>query len=117
MVTRPDVVDAGPAVLTEAAAGRASGFVRRRSKLDGAAFAPARGFGWLANPAATLEERAQVAAALGVRISPRGLAAAAGAVVAAEPAAIPLLQRLNGVHVRDSTTIRLADAPAGTWPG
>jgi hypothetical protein len=135
MVTIPEVAAALREVLgpTADAAARAAGFVRRRSKLTGAVFAQALVFGWLANPDATLEELAQVAAALGVRLSPQGLdqrftaaaaaglervlAAAAGALVAAEPAAIPLLRRFQGVHVQDSTTIRLPDALAGAWPG
>src|SRR5579871_4992135 len=91
---------------TAEALGRSSGFVQRRSKLGGAAFAQTLVFGALANAQAALPELAQVAAAVGVAISPQGLdqrcteaaavfleqllGAAVREVVAAEPVAIPL---------------------------
>lgn len=123
------------AVLTEtaAAAGRSTGFVTRAGKLDGASFVQTLVFGWLADPAASLHQLTQIAAALGVAISPqaldqrftraaatlleRVLAAAAGAAVAADPVAVPLLRRFAGVLVQDSTTVALPDALAEVWPG
>jgi Transposase DDE domain len=119
---------------TAEAAAHDSGFVRRRSKLTGAAFVQALTFGWLDNPEATLEELAQAAATVGVRISPQGLdqrftrraadcllrvlQAAVTRVLAAEPVAIPILQRFaGGVCALDSTTIALPDALAALWPG
>lgn len=108
-------------------------FVRRSSKLGGAEFCQTLVFGWLANPAATLEELAQTAAALGVTITAQGLdnrftapaaaclrqvlECAIGQVVCAQAPAVPLLQRFNGVYIQDSTTISLPDALADVWQG
>jgi Transposase DDE domain len=118
---------------TADALARRTGFVQRRSKLTGAAFAQALIFGWLANPHATTDALAQAAAAVGVAISPQGmdqrcteaaaafledlLAAAVQAVVAAEPVAIPLLQRFTAVVLLDCSTIVLPDALGLWWPG
>jgi hypothetical protein len=135
MATIPEVATAMRAVLTAAADGaaRATGFVRRRSKLTGAGFAQTLVFGWLGDPDATLAGLSQTAAALGVRISPQGLdqrftpaaaaclgrtlEAAVGTVVAADPVAVPLLARFSGVYVQDSTVVGLPAALAGAWPG
>jgi hypothetical protein len=111
-----------------------TGFVRRKSKLTGAAFVQAITFGWLANPQATLEELAQAAAAVGVRITPQGLdqrfteraadclrevlEIAVTRVLTANPVAIPILQRFAaGVSLLDSTTVPLPDVLANLWPG
>src|SRR5947199_2477015 len=118
---------------TADAAARATGFVQRRSKLSGAAFVQALVFGWLANPHASLAALAQAAAVAGVAISPQGLdqrcgeaaaafleavlAAAVQAVIAAEPVAIPLLQRFGAVVLLDCSTIVLPDALGLWWPG
>src|SRR5437588_11779848 len=118
---------------TADAAARATGFVQRRSKLTGAAFVHALVFGWLADPHASLAALAQAAAVAGVAISPQGLdqrcgeaaaafletvlAAAVQAVVAAEPVAIPLLQRFTAVVLLDCSTIVLPDALGLWWPG
>src|SRR5438270_7644692 len=118
---------------TADAAARATGFVQRRSKLTGAAFVQALVFGWLANPQASLAALAQAAAVAGVAISPQGLdqrcgeaaaafleevlAAAVQAVIAAEPVAIPLLQRFSAVVLLDCSTIVLPDALGLWWPG
>lgn len=135
-VTIPDVAQALHGVLTDTAdrAARDTQFVRRRSKLTGAAFVQTLTFGWLANPQATLEELCQTAATLGVDISPQGLdqrftpqaaaclqtvlEAAVTRVLAADPVAVPLLQRFpGGVCLLDSTTVALPDALAALWPG
>jgi hypothetical protein len=122
-------------VLTTTAdtAARATGFVQRRSKLTGGHFVQTLLFGWLANPTASLTDLAQMAAVLGVPISPQGLAqrfsAAAAAclqqvlqhaaqqALAGAPAAIPLLQRFPAVMVRDSSIIMLPAALSALWPG
>src|SRR5262245_5126875 len=108
-------------------------FVQRRSKMMGAGFVQTLAFGWLANPQATLEELAQTAAARGVRISPQAihkrlsrrgsaclrevLRAAVMRMFAADPVAIPILQRFTGgVWLLDSTTVALPDALAKQWP-
>jgi hypothetical protein len=114
-------------------AGRRSGFIRRERKLSGASFVRALVFGWLANPDATAEERAQAAAACGVEISAYGLdkrcteqaadclhqvlAAAAQQVVAADPVAIPILRRFAAVEVYDGSVLALPGALREEWPG
>jgi len=118
---------------TAEALGRSSGFVQRRSKLMGAAFAQTLVFGFLADAGATLEERAQTAAAAGVGISPQGLdqrctegaavfleqllGAAVLEVVSGDPVAIPLLARFSAVLLVDSSTLVLPGALAVWWPG
>jgi hypothetical protein len=47
----------------------------------------------------------------------RVLAAAVQRVLAADPLAIPLLQRFRGVYLEDSTVITLPAALAALWPG
>jgi hypothetical protein len=111
-----------------------TGFVQRKSKLTGAAFVQTLTFGWLARPQATLEELAQTAGAVGVRITPQGLdqrfnqraadclrqvlEIAVTRVLTANPVAIPILQRFAaGVSLLDSTTVPLPDALANLWPG
>ena len=114
---------------------RETGFVRRRSKLSGVQFVRTLVFGWLADPDIPLEGLCQVAASLGVRISPQGLeqrftpraanflrrvlerALATLASIRAEPALLPVLARFTGVFVSDCTVIGLPGALAATWPG
>src|ERR671933_2448316 len=108
-------------------------FVQRESKLGGAHFVQTLVFTYLANPDATLEELSQTAAALGVTIPPAGLtqrftveaatflqevvAAAVTRLLAADPLAIPLLERFAGVYLEDSTSIVLPEALRELWPG
>src|SRR5438128_4439057 len=135
MTTVPQLAQTLQTVFTTTAdaAARATGFVQRRSKLTGAAFVQALVFGWLANPHASIAALAQAAAVVGVAISPQGLdqrcteaaaafleavlGAAVQAVVAAEPVAIPLLQRFMSVVLLDCSTIVLPDALGLWWPG
>jgi hypothetical protein len=134
MQTRPQIARALRHVLTTVAdeAGHRSGFIQRCRKLSGATFVQALVFAWLANPAATAEERAQVAAARGVDISAYGLdkrcteqaadclhqvlAAAVQQVITAAPAAVPLLRRFSVVEVYDGSVIALPDALKEEWP-
>jgi hypothetical protein len=118
-------------VATEQA--RASGFTQRRTKLTGAAFVQTLVWGWLGEPRASLSLLARTAAAVGVPVSPQGLAqrltrrgaalleavlaAAVQEVLEAEPVALPLLARFTAVLVRDSSTITLPDALAAVWAG
>ena len=112
---------------------RETGFVQRASKLGGAHFVQTLVFTYLANPDASLEELTQTAAALNVEITPEGLtqrftpaaatflqavlASAVQRVLAADPLAIPLLERFTGVYLEDSTVITLPAALAEFWPG
>jgi hypothetical protein len=122
-------------VLTQAAqaVSRTSGFVQRRSKLDGAAFVQTAVLGWLANPGASLGELAHTAASVGVTISPQGLdqrftAEAAACLQQVLACAVrqrlqasgidaSLLDRFPAVYVRDSTVINLPSALSPVWPG
>jgi len=135
MTTLPQVAAAMQEILTTTAeaAGRATGFVQRRSPLGGASFTQTLVFGLLANPHAALEELAQTAATLGVAVAPQALdqrftqhaaacleavlRAAITRVVAATPVAIPILERFTAVYVQDSSTIVLPDALATVWHG
>ncbi len=134
----PSVASLAPAlqhVLTTAAtaAARVSGFVQRQSKLTGPLFVQTLVFGWLNQPNSTLEQLCQIAASLGVSISPQGLderfseqaaiylgqvlEAAVGQVIAADPVPVELLTRFPAVTIHDSSTIVLPNALAAVWRG
>jgi len=99
----------------------------------GGFFAQTLVLGWLANPQASLEGLAQGAAAVGVTIRAQSLderfteaaamfrddllACAVQTVMAADPVAIPLLERFRAVALLDSSTITLPAALALWWPG
>ncbi len=122
-------------VLTTVAdqAAQVTRFVQRQSKLTGAKFVQSLVFTWLDQPDATYENLAQTATALGVPITGQGLEArftpeaaacvkqtleaAVQEVIAADPVAIPLLQRFQGVYLQDGTTITLPDELAPLWSG
>jgi hypothetical protein len=90
-------------------------------------------FGFVGNPQASLEQWAQTAATLGVPITPQALdqrftpaaaacleqvlRAAITRIIAADPVAIPLLERFTAVWVQDSSTIVWPDALAALWHG
>lgn len=113
--------------------GRDTQFVQRESKLGGGHFVQTLVFTYLAKPEATLAELSQTAAALGVEITPEGLtqrftpaaahllqavlAAGVQRILAADPLAIPILERFAGVYLEDSTVITLPDALQTLWPG
>lgn len=135
MITVPQLAQTVQTLLTTTAdaAARATGWTKRTSKLTGAAFVQTLALGWLGRPQASLSELTQTAASVGVAISPQGLdqrfteagatclrtvlEAAVEEVVAADPVAIPLLQRFTAVAVQDSSTIALPDALAVVWQG
>ena len=135
MATIPQVTQAMQTILTTVAdtAARATGFVQRTSKMTGALFTQTLVLGFLANPEATREELAQTAAALGLDISPQGLDqrlteagaeclsevldAATSCLLAADPVAIPLLSRFNGVYIQDSSLLSLPPCLSHVWRG
>src|SRR5881227_2703552 len=98
-------------------AARDAGFVRRRRKLSGAAFAQALVFTWLDDPGASLEDLASATGlrggpltpqALDERFTPRAadclrrlLERAVGRVVSAGLSQAGLLRRFPGAHLRD----------------
>ena len=135
MTTIPRIVEAMQTVLTTKAdnAARETGFVQRESKVGGASFAQTLVLGWLQNPEATLEELTQTSAAIGVTITPQGLdqrfnesaaqclqkvlEEAVNEVIAADPVAIPILQRFTETYLDDSTTVTLPQELADVWSG
>ena len=135
MTTVPQLVVALQQIFTTTAdtLARQTGFVQRRSKLTGALFAQTLVFGWLANPQISLGGLTQVAAALGIAISAQSLDerftegaavfleellnVAVQTVIAADPVAIPLLERFRAVVLLDASTIALPSALALWWPG
>jgi hypothetical protein len=130
-----EIAQAMQDVLTHEAnqAGRASGFVQRESKFDGAALAQTLVFSYLSDPNATTDDLAQTAATLGISITGSGivqrcneaaatclqtvLAQAVQRVLAADPTTVPVLARFSGVSVQDSTTIVLPPDLATVWRG
>src|SRR5215210_8315629 len=135
MVTVAQLTDTLHPVLTTVAeaAAQTSGMIQRQGNVTGANFVQTCVFGWLAQPAASLSQLAQTAATCGLAISPQGLdqrftaqaatclktvlEAAMREVPAADPVALPILQRFTGVWLWDSTTLTLPDALAAVWPG
>jgi hypothetical protein len=130
-----EIAQAMQDVLTYEAnqAGRASGFVQRESKFDGAALAQTLVFSYLSDPHATTDDLAQTAATLGISITGSGivqrcteaaatclqtvLAQAVQRVLAADPTTVPVVARFSGVSVQDSTTIILPPDLAAVWRG
>jgi len=114
-------------------AARATGFVRRRRKLSGAAFVQALTFGWLDQPGAALDDLCEVAGTLGPALSCQGLDQrltpqavdllggvlheAVQRAITAAAAPLPLLARFNGTYIFDSSTVSLPAALAGLLPG
>src|SRR5437870_5436523 len=112
-------------VLTTAAtvAAHTAGLVQRQSKLTGPLLVQTLVFGWLNQPHSTLEQLCQIAASLGVAITPQGLderlgepaarclelvlQAAVGEVIAAAAVPVDLLTRFAAVTIHDSSTIVL----------
>ncbi len=129
------VTNAMQTVLTKVADAAAitSGFLKRKRKLTGSVFVQTLVFGWLANPDSTKDELAQTTAAIGISITPQAieqrfgkpaaamlkqtLDASVEQVLAAEPQAIPLLSRFNGVYIQDSSWIMLPDELCDVWLG
>jgi Transposase DDE domain len=111
----------------------ATGCIRRHRKLSGATLVQSLVLGWLQQPAASLHQLAQMAATLGVTITPQGLdhhfteetatflqqvlEAAVTQVLASDPVAIPLLRRFPAVLIQDSSIVLLPAPLATTWRG
>ena len=113
---------------------RQTGCVQRALRLTGATLVQTLVFGYRANPTASLAELTQMAARLGVTITPQGLAQRCTAplaetlrrllAVAIQPTIgrraewSPLLAAFpGGIWLVDSTTISLPDDLASDWPG
>jgi hypothetical protein len=115
-------------------AARASGCCQRASgKFTGATLCQSLVFGVLEQPLPHLSSWCQAAAGLGIRVSPQAVdqrlnartaamleqvpSRAVVEVIAAEPVAIPLLQRFGGVYLQDCTQLAVPLALAESWPG
>lgn len=137
MTTIPQVSQAMQTLLTSAAAAADAKlhYTKRpdQAKFTASTLVQTLVFGWLAHPDATLEQLTQCAARVGVTVSTQAidqrlnlctakllqhlLGASMQHLIAAEPVAIPILQRFTGVRVQDSTTIVLPDALKAHWAG
>lgn len=138
MTTITCLAEAYKAIFVEEAEAlaRPSGYTQRHSKLTASKAAQILTFGWQQNPAASLSELAQVAAVLGVDITPQGLAARFTERTATflrqlleralqmltpirgeDKLALPLLARFTGVYLLDSTVLPLPAIHHTTWPG
>ena len=111
---------------------KTTGVIQRERKFTGSSLAQTFIFGWMANPNATMDQLAQTAAACGAPVCAQAvfqrfnqslsqffkrlLEAAVAQVVVADPVAIPLLKRFNGVYLQDSTVIGLPDAFQEEYP-
>jgi len=112
---------------------RETGFVQRSRKLHGSVLAQTLVFGLLATSSATLRQFQQMAATVGVSVSPQALSQrcsegaasflralleeAVQTVVRGRAAALPLLERFPMVRVLDSTVIVLPPAVRTVWRG
>jgi len=137
MSSIPQVSHAMQQVLIEAAelADKKLHYTKRpdRAKFSASTLTQTLVLGFLALPDATVEQLSQSAARLGLDVSPQAidqrfsfqtaallrevLSASTTHLIAADPVAIPLLQRFSGVRVQDSTTIVLPDQLATFWTG
>lgn len=135
MATIPQIADAMQTVLTTTAdrLARTTQFVQRQPKLTGALFVQTMVFGVLRHPQPKLSDLTGTAADFGLQISPQGLEnrfteaaatllrqvleAAVGQVIAADPVAMPILQRFAAVVVQDSSIVTLPDELASVWQG
>ena len=135
MLTVAQVATALQTVLTTTAesAARDAQLIQRKRKLTGAAFVQGVVFGWLAHPDATSDQLAQAVARAGSTLSPEGLRqrftaaaatclatvlqAATTATIATDTVGHSLLTRFTAVWLLDSSTVRLPDVYAETWPG
>jgi hypothetical protein len=131
-----DVADALQTVLGEEAnrLARATGFIQRQRKFSGASFVQTLVFGWMANPASSLEALQQAAATVGVAVSAQAIdqrftaeaatfliqvleAAVTQAITAETPVAIEVFERFSGVYLDDGSVISLPVELASVWAG
>lgn len=113
---------------------RESGFIQRRVTVSGSGFVQALVFGFLGNPALSYGGMSQSAATVGMVISAQGLEqrfseravrfmqrmlneVVQTVVVAKTPQGLGLLDRFNGVYLRDSSVVSLPKSLAAVWQG
>jgi hypothetical protein len=122
-------------VLTEVAeeAAISSGWLRRQRRLTGASFVQTWVFASMDQPAVTTEALARMSGTVGTSVTGPALLqrctaeavtllqtvleAAVAELISAEPVWLPLLQKVSGVYLLDSTVITLPIALAERWRG
>lgn len=109
-------------------------FMQRQRKLTGSAFAQMLVWGSLDQPAPSYTDLAQDAGLLGVPISPQGIEqrfspeaaqfmqqllerVVEQVITGINATVVPLLQRFNGLYIRDSSVVTLPEALQEIWPG
>jgi Transposase DDE domain len=135
MTSITDLVPTLQTLLTTTAdqAGRDSGLIQRVRVFTGATFVQTLVFAWLGNPDATLNNLAQTAATLGVRVTGQAIAdrfsfasaaclaqvltAVIQQTVVAAPADLAVLNRFAGVVIIDGSVIGLPTDLAVEFPG
>lgn len=112
---------------------RSTGFVQRRSKISGSAFAQTLVFGFLNEPEASYTDLQQTMELQGIHVSPQAIeermtpeAAAfmgrlleemVAMVVSGQECPIPVLQSFHGVYLQDGTVLTLPDELREQWRG
>ncbi len=110
-----------------------TGFVQRKSKMNGGLFVQTMVYGVMGNPGISYTQLSQSAGMVGVVISPQGLEQrftpeaaelmhrvlqqVVKQAVSGSPTQIALLQRFNGVYLRDSCVVSLPKELNKEWPG
>lgn len=135
MDTIAQVADRMQTVLFGPADGiaRETGFVERSRKVSGSNFLRTMVTACMEHPETTYTDLTQCAAVGGLEISAQGLeqrftesaatfmqrmlAYTVEQVIASRPATIPILERFQGVYLRDSSVISLPVSLAEIWPG
>jgi hypothetical protein len=113
--------------------GRETGVIKRRRKFSGATLLKTMVLTVMKCPNATTDDFVATAAQLGVFVTPEalekrftenlishlreGLRHVLGHVLAAEPTAIPLLEKFTAVELGDSTTVTVPDEYEEEFPG
>ncbi len=135
MILVSDLATTLQTLLTDEAeaAARETGWVHRCRQFRGATLVQTLVLGWLHNPRAPVDGLVDVAADLGVHVSPqaldkrftpagshclaRVLTQALQRVVAAQPLAVDVLSRFAGVYLYDSSTLALPRSLVEQFPG
>lgn len=134
MTSIADLTQTLQTLLTTTAEASAThtGCIQRHRKLSGATVVQTLALGWLHQPAATLNHLAQMAATLGVPITPQGLDrrlteqtalclkavldVAMTQVVASDPVAVALLRRFWAVMIQEGSIVLLPEVCQRRWP-
>lgn len=113
--------------------GKETGFVQRKSKMNGKLFVQTMVYGVMGNPGISYTQLSQSAGMVGVAISAQGLEQrftpeaaelmyrvlqqAVKQTMSGSPTQIAILQRFNGVYLRDSCVVSLPKELNKEWPG